>query len=76
VGAADLPRLWHALAAEHGIELLACIGSALRHGVVDGREATRHNLPAASMREGFELAGLGQLVDATLRGERLISFGG
>lgn len=75
-GAADLPRLWQTLAAQHNIELLACIGSALRCGVLDEREAARHDLPTASMREGFELAGLGQLVDATLRGDRLISFGG
>lgn len=71
----DIPARWQAL-SQHGVELLACVGSATRRGVVDQREATRLGLPAASLREGFELAGLGQLVDAALRCDRVISFGG
>jgi len=73
---ADLPARWQVLAQQHGVELLACVGSATRRGVVDVREAARHGLPGASLREGFELAGLGQLVDAALRCDRVISFGG
>ncbi len=72
----DLPDGWQALARQHGVELLACVGSATRRGVLDTREAARHGLPASTLREGFELAGLGQLVDAALRCDRLISFGG
>jgi tRNA 2-thiouridine synthesizing protein D len=72
----DIPARWQALSQQHGVELLACVGSATRRGVVDQREATRHSLPAASLRERFELAGLGQLVDAALRCDRVISFGG
>lgn len=72
----DLPAAWQALAQQHGVELLACVGSAMRRGVLDAREAARYGLPASSLREGFELAGLGQLVDAALRCDRLISFGG
>jgi tRNA 2-thiouridine synthesizing protein D len=72
----DLPAGWQALARQHGVELLACVGSATRRGVLDTREAARHGAPASTLREGFELAGLGQLVDAALRCDRLISFGG
>jgi tRNA 2-thiouridine synthesizing protein D len=72
----DLPARWQSLARQHGVELLACVGSATRRGVLDAREAARHGLPASSLREGFELAGLGQLVDAALRCDRLVSFGG
>jgi tRNA 2-thiouridine synthesizing protein D len=72
----DIPARWQVLSQQHGVELLACVGSATRRGVVDQREATRHDLSGASLREGFELAGLGQLVDAALRCDRVISFGG
>lgn len=72
----DLSARWHALAGEHGIELLACVGSATRRGALDDREAARHGMSAGTVRHSFELAGLGQLVDAALRCDRVISFGG
>ena len=73
---ADLPARWQALARAHGVELLACVGSAARRGVVDAREAARQGLAGSTVREGFERAGLGQLVDAALRCDRVVSFGG
>ena len=74
-GEIDLPQCWQQLAHEHGIDLVACIGSALRRGVLDEREAARKQIAGSSLREGFELAGLGQLVDAALRSDRILSFG-
>ena len=74
-GEPDLPQYWQQLAQEHGIDLVACIGSALRRGMVDAREAARQQIEGSSLREGFELSGLGQLVDATLRSDRVLSFG-
>ena len=75
-GATDIPARWQALAREHGVELLACVGSATRRGVMDAREAKRHGLSSSTLRTGFELAGLGQLVDAALGCDRVVSFGG
>lgn len=75
-GEPDLPQLWQRLARERGFELLSCIGSALRRGIVDSNEARRHGIDGASLRDGFELAGLGQLIDAALYSDRLVSFGG
>lgn len=75
-GEPDLPRLWQELAHAHGIDLVSCIGSALRRGVVDAREAARLGIEGASLREGYELSGLGQLVEAAIRSDRLLSFGG
>lgn len=72
----DIPARWQAIAREHGVELLACVGSATRRGALDAREGARRGLPAGTVREGFELAGLGQLVDAALHCDRLVSFGG
>ncbi|MBK6278542.1 MAG: sulfurtransferase complex subunit TusD [Gammaproteobacteria bacterium] len=75
-GEADLPALWRQLAAEHGVDLVSCVSSALRRGIVDEREAARHALGAASLRQGFELSGLGQLVEASIRSDRIVDFGG
>ncbi len=75
-GEADLPALWQQLATEHGEDLVSCVSSALRRGIVDEREAARHALGAASLRQGFELSGLGQLVEASIRSDRIVDFGG
>ena len=75
-GEADLPALWQQLASEHGVDLVSCVSSALRRGIVDEREAARHARGAASLREGFELSGLGQLVEACIRSDRILDFGG
>lgn len=75
-GEADLPALWQQLATEHGVDLVSCVSSALRRGIVDEREAARHALGAASLRQGFELSGLGQLVEASIRSDRILDFGG
>jgi tRNA 2-thiouridine synthesizing protein D len=75
-GDASLPRLWQELAAEHGVDLVSCVGSALRRGIVDEQQAARHGLDASSLRGGFELSGLGQLVEACLRSDRVLDFGG
>jgi tRNA 2-thiouridine synthesizing protein D len=74
-GQPELSQCWQELAREHGIDLVACVGSALRRGIVDTREAQRQKLEGSSLRDGFELSGLGQLVDAALRSDRLLSFG-
>ena len=75
-GETDLPLAWQQLAAEHGIDLVSCVSSALRRGIVDEPQAARHGRDAASLRAGFELSGLGQLVEACLRSDRVVDFGG
>ena len=72
----DLPRLWQELASRNSIDLVACVGSALHRGVVNAREASRSGEEGSSLQDGFELSGLGQLVEATLRSDRVLSFGG
>lgn len=71
----ELPG-WQALAREHGTELIVCIAAALRRGVLDADEAARQEKPSQNLAEGFTLSGLGQLAEATLLADRVISFGG
>ncbi|MEP0202580.1 MAG: sulfurtransferase complex subunit TusD [Halioglobus sp.] len=68
--------LWIALAKQFDVELVACISSALKRGVLDELEATRYEKVAATLHPNFELGGLGQLVDASAHSDRLITFGG
>ncbi|MDP6174554.1 MAG: sulfurtransferase complex subunit TusD [Rhodospirillales bacterium] len=60
----DLVKLWSELAAEHGIDLVVCVAAALRRGIKD-------DILAA----GFQISGLGQLIEAGVESDRLIVFG-
>jgi tRNA 2-thiouridine synthesizing protein D len=67
---------WVELAEQHGVELILCIASALRYGMLDDSEASRHEKHAATIHPAFTVSGLGQLVDATASADRMITFGG
>lgn len=55
---------WTKLAEEQGIDLVVCVAAALRRGIKD------ENLAA-----GFRISGLGQLVEAGIEADRLVTFG-
>ena len=57
--------LWSRLGRQHGMDLVECVGAALRRGVKDG-----------GLAEGFRISGLGQLVEAGIQADRLVVFGG
>lgn len=67
---------WVELARSHAIELVICITSALKHGMLDQVEAERHERPCATINPLFTISGLGQLVDACAHSDRVITFGG
>lgn len=67
---------WEALHLQQGVELVVCISSALKHGMLDDVEAARYERPHATVNPAFAVAGLGQLVDACAHSDRLITFGG
>lgn len=71
----DLTLEWQRLASENQFELVICIAAALRRGVLDQREAERYNKPTYNLASGFQIAGLGQLLDAAVHSDRLITFG-
>lgn len=71
----DPVSLWRELAAEHGVELVVCVASALRRGVLDGKEAERYEQAAATLDPAFTIGGLGLLIDSVSTVDRLISFG-
>ncbi|HSG60410.1 MAG TPA: sulfurtransferase complex subunit TusD [Pseudomonadales bacterium] len=71
----DAHREWQQMALAHNLDLVLCISAALRRGVIDTHEATRFQRPVHNLGDGFRLGGLGELVEATLRSDRTVSFG-
>lgn len=71
----NIPAEWQKLQKEHNLDLVVCIAAAVKRGVLNENEATRHEKDQFNLSECFELSGLGQLVDATERSDRVITFG-
>ena len=70
----DLPTEWTALATEHQFELAVCIAASLKRGVVNETEQQRYETPSATLKPGFEIVGLGQLIDAVINADRVVTF--
>ncbi len=70
----DVTRAWSEFAAAHNIDLVICVASALRRGVIDATEADRYEKEAANLAPGFVISGLGQLIDSALNADRLVTF--
>ena len=72
----DRIQPWLELAEQHKVELILCISSALKHGMLDQTEARRYEKSAPSIHPAFTISGLGQLVDAMAASDRMLTFGG
>ena len=70
----NLPACWQALIAEHRLEAVVCIASALKRGIIDDDEARRYQKTAASLDSRMTLAGLGQWIEAVRLADRHIVF--
>ncbi|MDY6799104.1 MAG: sulfurtransferase complex subunit TusD [Pseudomonadota bacterium] len=70
----NLRDRWCDFLAEHQIEGIACIASALRRGVVDKTEQHRYQLPACNLASPFLLAGLGEWVQGMQDSDRVVRF--
>jgi len=66
---------WDELIQTNNIDAIACVTSALKRGVIDEQESQRYEKAAFNLTENATIAGLGQLVDATLNSDRLLNFG-
>ena len=70
----DVTRAWQELSEQESVELCVCIANALKRGVLDKNEAERYEVSAATLARGFEIVGLGLLVDAIASSDRYIEF--
>ncbi|GAB4167515.1 MAG: sulfurtransferase complex subunit TusD [Rhodocyclaceae bacterium] len=55
---------WSKLAEEHPVDLVVCVAAALRRGIKD-----------ENLAPGFRISGLGQLIEAGIKADRLVTFG-
>ncbi len=66
---------WSALAEKHGLDLVVCIAAAQRRGLLDENEMKRQGKDAYNIAPGFRISGLGQLIEAGIQCDRLVTFG-
>lgn len=71
----DRVQRWAELAEHNDTDLVLCIASALKRGLLDETEARRHQRAGANIHPAFTLSGLGQLIDASAVSDRLLTFG-
>ena len=72
----NIVNRWSELAAQHSLDLVVCVAAAQRRGIVDADEAKRHGKDADNIAPGFRISGLGQLIEAAVESDRLVTFGG
>ena len=70
----DVQAGWVALQQTQGVELALCIANALKRGMLNEQERRRYDKPAATVRNGFTIVGLGQLIEAMVESDRFITF--
>lgn len=73
----DFPSLcarWQALQQRAGLDLVLCVSAALHYGVIDEVNARVWEHGQCSLADGFVVSGLGQLAEAQLASQRLITF--
>lgn len=71
----NIPHEWNELGREHQLDLVVCIAAAVRRGVLDQGEAQRYEKSSYNLASNFALSGLGQLVEAGIISDRVITFG-
>lgn len=72
----NLAEAWQHLkqSSQQNVDLVTCIAAGLKRGVVDQEEAKRNNLSSHNLLPDSELSGLGQLLDATVQSDRVLTF--
>ncbi len=70
-----IQKRWTALAQEREVDLVLCVAACQRRGMVDDGERERNKKDATNIADGFRISGLGQLIEAGIEADRLITFG-
>lgn len=71
----NIVNRWSELAQQHDLDLVLCVAAAQRRGIADADEAKRNGKDADNIAPGFRISGLGQLIEAGIQSDRLITFG-
>ncbi len=57
------------------IDRVVCVAAALRRGMLDESEASKNGVDANNIHSAFRISGLGQLIEAGIKSDRLVVFG-
>lgn len=71
----DIHQQWRELSEQFHLDVIVCIASALKRGIIDANESVRYNKEHFNLARSMELGGLGQLIDAANHSDRIITFG-
>ncbi len=71
----NIVNRWSKLSEEHKLDMVVCVAAAQRRGIVDEGEAKRNGKDATNLAPGFRISGLGQLIEAGIQSDRLVTFG-
>ena len=71
----NLQKMWSELGEAHKLDLVVCVAAAQRRGILDADEARRHGKDADNIAPAFRISGLGQLIEAGIMADRLVTFG-
>ena len=71
----NLTQEWSELAEKHELDLVVCVAAAQRRGMLDEDEMKRHGKTSSNLANGFRISGLGQLIEAGIQSDRLVTFG-
>ena len=74
-GQQPMAQEWSELARKYQIDLVVCVASALKRGVLNAGEAQRYGKAAANLHPQFDLSGLGQWIEACASADRVVTFG-
>ena len=71
----NITEQWSELQAKYNLDLVICIAAAQRRGILDENEAKRQGKDGDNIAPGFRISGLGQLIEAGIESDRVVSFG-
>jgi len=69
---------WQAFITSEKVEAIVCVASAKKHGIKhtsSDTTAKNNKKDENELLTGFEIGGLGQLIDASIHSDRIITFG-
>lgn len=71
----DIVKRWTALQAERGVDLVVCVSSAQRRGLLEQSVAQKVDGYVHALAGGFRIAGLGLLMESVIESDRHLTFG-
>ena len=74
-GQQSIAAQWAELAQQNNIDLVICVASALKRGILNESEAKRYTKSAGNLHPQFDLSGLGQWIEACALADRVVTFG-